>query len=145
MNRHILIRFLVLAATIFLTGLSVSVAAQTPEELQQRYGNPQLGVYKIREAITAKVTFDKNNQAVEIVVEPLQSNDSPVAMPAATAAEILNEIMPTSQRGKFLKKGAFAASCISVQTEDYARVSIAQTTRCDSQGGGVYQLNIRRK
>jgi hypothetical protein len=145
MNKHLLIRFLVLAVMIFLTGLSVSVAAQTPEELQQKYGSPQFGVYKVREAITAKVTFDKNNRAVEMIVEPLQANGSPVAMPVATAAEILNEIMPASQRGKFLKKGAFAASCVSVQTEDYERVSIARTIRCDSQGGGVYQLNIRRK
>jgi hypothetical protein len=136
---------LTLSRISVLTVLCVSTTAQTPEDFKQRYGNPQSGVYRIREAITAKVTFDKNNRAVEIVVDSLQVADFPSAMSTATAAEVLNEVMPVSQRGKFLKEAAFAASCVSVQAEEYERVTIARTIRCDSQGGGVYRLNIRQK
>ncbi len=145
MNNPLFLKFSLLAGMMFLTGLSASLTAQTPQEFKQRYGDPHAGVYRVREAITAKVTFDNNNQAQEIVVVPLPADDSPSAMSTATATEVLNEVMPVSRRGKLLKTGAFAASCVSVQAEEYEKVTIDRTIRCDSQGGGVYRLNIRHK
>lgn len=145
MNSRIFVRISLLVFAMLGTGLSGRLNAQTPAEFRQRYGDPLDGVYKVREAITAKVTFDKNNQAVEIVVDPLEVNDARSAMSSAMAAEVLSEMMPVAQRGRLLKKGAFVASCISVQAEEYERVAIARTIRCDSQGGGMYRLNIRRK
>src|SRR6266481_2079335 len=138
MNNPLFLKFSLLAGMMFLTGLSASLTAQTPEDFKQRYGDPHAGVYRVREAITAKVTFDNNNQAQEIVVVPLPADDSPSAMSTATATEVLNEVMPVSRRGKLLKTGAFAASCVSVQAEEYEKVTIDRTIRCDSQGGGVY-------
>jgi len=145
MNNPLFLKFSLLAGMMFLTGLSASLTAQTPQEFKQRYGDPHAGVYRVREAITAKVKFDHNNQAQEIVVVPLPAGDSPSAMSTATATEVLNEVMPVSRRGKLLKTGAFAASCVSVQAEEYEKVTIDRTIRCDSQGGGVYRLNIRHK
>lgn len=145
MNKLLFVKFSLLAAMMLLTGLSARLSAQTPEDFKQRYGNPQSGVYRVREAITAKVKFDHNNQAQEIVVVPLPAGDSPSAMSTATATEVLNEVMPVSRRGKLLKTGAFAASCVSVQAEEYEKVTIDRTIRCNSQGGGVYRLNIRHK
>jgi hypothetical protein len=144
-NKQLIVKILGLAAMLLLSGLSLKVTAQTPQEFKERYGPPQSGIYTVRAGIGARIAFDAANQAAEIDVAPLRSDAPLSAMSATEAAKILDEIMPVSQRGKILKKAGFVASCVSVQTEDYERVSIAWTIRCESQGGGVYRLNIRRK
>ena len=144
MHKLLVVKFSILAAMLLLTGLSLRVTAQTPEELRERYGPPQSAVYTVRAGIGARITFNDANQASEIDVAPLRSDAPPSAMSAAEAAEILDELMPLLRRGKLVRRGKFSASCAMGHFEDYENASITWTDRCESQGGGVYGLTIRR-
>jgi len=144
MMRKSFAKFSTLFGITLLTLFCVSATAQTPEEFKQRYGNPQSGVYRVRDAITAKATFDNNNQAVEIDVAPLRSGAPRAAMSAAEAAEILDELVPPVRRGKLVNRGKFSASCAMGHFEEYEYISIMWSDRCESQGGGVFGLTIRR-
>lgn len=134
-----------LAAVLLLTGLNLKVTAQTPEEFRERYGSPQSGVYMVRTGIGARIRFDATNQASEIDVAPLRSDAPLSAMSATEAAKILDELMPLVRRGKLVTRGKYAASCAMGHFEDYENTSITWADRCESQGGGVYRLNVRRK
>lgn len=137
------VKFLTLAAMLLLTGLSLRVSAQTPEQFKQRYGAPQSGVYTVRAGIGARIGFDADNQASDIDVAPLRSEASGSAISATEAAKILDELMPIDRRGKLVTRGRYAASCAMGHFEDYENASISWTDRCESQGGGFSQINIR--
>ena len=142
-NKQLTVKFLTLAAMLLLTGLSLKVSAQTPEEFKQRYGAPQSGVYTVRAGIGARIAFNANNQASEIEVAPLRSEAPRSAISATEAAKILDELMPVGRRGKLVTRGRYAASCAMGHFEDYENASISWSDRCESQGGGVFQINIR--
>jgi len=136
------------AAAFLLTIAALDANAQTAKDLSQRYGNPDSeGYYKVRAAVRMTVGFDDQSQASKIVIEPLYSvtggNDPHSSvMSEARVMEILDEVAPVARRGKSLKRGIFGASCISVHFEQYEHVTIAQTIRCEFQGGGTYRLNV---
>jgi hypothetical protein len=144
-NKQLIVKILGLAAILFLTGLSLKTSAQTPEEFRERYGNPQSGVYTIRTGIGARISFSDASQASEIDVAPLRSEAPGSAISAAEAAKILDELMPTGRRGKLVTRGKFSASCAMGHFEDYENASITWTDRCESEGGGVFRVTIRRK
>ena len=144
-NKQLIVKILGLAAMLLLTGLSLKVTAQTPREFKETYGTPQSGVYTVRAGIGARIAFDAANQASEIDVAPLRSDAPLSAMSATEAAKILDELMPLGRRGKLVTRGRYAASCAMGHFEDYENASITWTDRCESQGGGVYRLNIRLK
>jgi hypothetical protein len=144
-NKQLIVKFLGLAAMLVLTGLSLKVTAQTPEEFKERYGSPHSGVYTVRVGIGARIAFNDANQASEIDVAPLASGAPLSAMSAAQAAKILDELMPLVRRGKLVTRGRYSASCAMGHFEDYENASITWTDRCESQGGGVSRLTIRRK
>ena len=138
-----LAKFPILSVIILLTFFCVTAASQTSEEFRQKYGDPHSAVYIVRTGIEAHVTFNDKNQASEIDVAPLRSDAPPSAMSAAEAAEILDELMPLVRRGKLVSRGKFSASCAMGHFEDYENASISWSDRCESQGGGVFQINIR--
>lgn len=140
-----IVKFSSLAAMVLLTGLCLSVTAQTPGEFRERYGNPESGVYTIRAGIGARISFNDASQASEIDVAPLRSEAPGSAISATEASKILDELMPMARRGKLVTRGRFSASCAMGHFEDYENASIMWTDRCESEGGGVYRLNIRRK
>jgi hypothetical protein len=144
-NKQLIVKSLGIAAMLLLTGLNLKVTAQTPEEFKQRYGAPQSGLYTVRAGIGARIAFDAARQASEIEVAPFRSDAPLSAMSATEAVKILDELMPLARRGKLVTRGKFAASCAMAHFEDYENASITWTDRCESQGGGVYRLNIRRK
>jgi hypothetical protein len=106
-NKQPTVKFLGLAAMLFLTGLSLKMTAQTPEEFRERYGNPQSGVYTIRTGIGARISFNDASQASEIDVAPLRSEAPGSAISATEAAKILDELMPMGVEANWLREASF--------------------------------------
>ena len=142
-HKQLIVTLLSFVAMLFLTGLSLKVSAQAPEEFKKRYGAPQSGVYTVRPGIGARIAFDAANQVSEIDVAPLPSGAPLSAIAASDAAKILDEIMPLERRGKLLTRGKFSASCGAGHFEDYKNSRITWTDRCESQGGGVLGFTIK--
>jgi hypothetical protein len=138
---------------IFITAL-VAVA-QSPDTLKQKYGSPNAnGLYTVRPGIGLELTSDRVGQPKAMTIKPLETESSTPrssqktgmkVMPKNTALEILDEVLPATQRGK--KIAAFSAEygCTSVDQDQYENITIDIVNRCDQQGGGTYSVNIRWK
>ncbi|MBA3768667.1 MAG: hypothetical protein H0W99_17150 [Acidobacteria bacterium] len=73
------------------------------------------------------VSFTKDNQVCEAVIEPQRASESGIdyerRMPAAVAEEIVNEIVPVEQRGK-RTGGMIFGNYSSWARDEYEYVSI---------------------
>jgi hypothetical protein len=119
--------------------LVLPVTPQTSQELRQRYGNPDAERYVVRPGIVMTVAFAKDGQPCEMVIEPWHSvvpNDtSPKLMPSDKVTEIIDEVLPLTQRGKLLRDISFTGGCNLIRTADYETVTITRTIRCKPDGG----------
>lgn len=118
--------------------LVLPVTPQTSQGLRQRYGNPDVERYVVRPGIVMTV-FAKDGQPCEVVIEPwhsLISNDTSLKLiPSDKVTEILDEVLPLTQRGKLLRDISFTGGCNLIRTCDYEMVTIIRTIRCTSDGG----------
>ena len=71
------------------------------------------------------------------------SGGAPVGKLLTALHNAPDELIPVGRRGKLVTRGRYAASCAMGHFEDYENASITWTDRCESQGGGVFQVNIR--
>ena len=119
--------------------LVLPVTPQTSQELRQRYGNPDAERYVVRPGIVMTVAFAKDGQPCELIIEPLHSlvsNDTSLKlMPSDKVTEILDEVLPLTQRGKLLRDISFTGGCNLIRTADYETVTITRTIRCTPDGG----------
>ena len=119
--------------------LVLPVTPQTSQELRQRYGNPDAERYVVRPGIVMTVAFAKDGQPCEMIIEPLHSrvsNDTSLKlMPSDKVTEILDEVLPLTQRGKLLRDISFTSGCNLIHTADYETVTITRTIRCTPDGG----------
>jgi len=112
--------------------IATSVLAQTSNDLEQKYGRRdnhlvrRLG-YKVRPGIIMTVSFARDEQVCEAVIEPQRVSESGIddgrRMPAAVAEEIINEVVPVGQRGK-RTGGLIFGNYTSWVREEYEYVSI---------------------
>jgi hypothetical protein len=89
--------------------MGMPVLAQTSNDLERKYGRQdnhfvrRIG-YKVRPGIIMTVSFTKDNQVCEAVIEPQRASESGIdyerRMSTMAAEEIVNEIVPVEQRGK---------------------------------------------
>jgi len=119
--------------------LVLPVTPQTSQELRQRYGNPDAERYVVRPGIVMTVAVAKDGQPCEMIIEPLHSlvsNDTSLKlMPSDKVTEILDEVLPLTQRGKLLRDISFTGGCNLIRTADYETVTITRTIRCTPDVG----------
>lgn len=137
-------KILFMLSAVFL--IVVPSAAQTSNELQQRYGTPdEEGRFIVRSNILASVTFTRDGRARRIVVEPQDAqalNGSSLQLIGAeTVAEVIDELAPVNQRGEHVNSIIFNAGCTSIRTEVYEQVNISRVITC-ALGGGVTSVEI---
>lgn len=125
-------------------------ALQTSQELRHKYGLPDAERYMVRPGIGMTVAFAKDGQPCEMVIEPrhtLLSNDTPSKLMSSDEIdEILNEILPSSQRGKLLQDITFTSSCNAIRHIDYEKVTINRSITCSSEvESGESPVQIRFK
>lgn len=128
----------------------IAGASQTRDEFQEKYGVLENSRYLIRPGIVMTVLYSNEGKAQELTIEPQPSSASDGTnaelMSSATVSEIIDEIVPVSRRGKFIRDINFEAGCSSVQTSDYEKISINRTIICRSRnGGGEASAKIRWK
>lgn len=123
---------------------------QTSQELRHKYSLPDAERYIVRPGIVMTIAFAKDGQPCEMVIEPrhsLLSADTPSKLMSSDEVdEILNEVLPPSQRGKLLQDIMFTSSCNSIRNANYEIVSINRTVSCPSEGeSGESSVQVRFK
>jgi hypothetical protein len=131
---------------------SVIIFGQTRDEFRLKYGSPDNGVYIVRPDIVMTVLYSEEKQAQEFMVAPQSSlkkedtKSEDETMSLETATEIIDEIIPLIQRGKFVREMVSGAGCSSVHSLDYEKVSIYLALRCTpNEINRVSFAKIRKK
>lgn len=153
MKKHLI---LLISLTLFVFIIVMIGMAQTLDELEQKYGSPDVkGRYIVRPNIGLSVKYKQSRNPSEMLVKPLDSDtanisnieneSSPKVMPSGVAEEVLNELVPAEKRGKKGKTGNSEFGCTSIDYTEYEQVIINTVKRCEQQGAGTYSISVRWK
>jgi hypothetical protein len=147
-------------ALLFILLIAVSCLAQTPDDLQRKYGKPEtlskksspdrIERYRVRPGLSMTVKFANEAAICEMIFEPnLSSKEDRVATRVLSedeARKIVEEFAPVAKRGRdIIKMTRPGHDCTSVTYNEYERVMIAVITRCEERGGGIHSVKIRWK
>ena len=129
------------------------VVAQTNSDFRQRYQSSEVGTYVVRPNIIMSVKFADEflwkDYACEAVIKheaTTTSNEvSPITFSSESALEIIDEVVPIAQRGKLINELSVNGGCTGMRISMYERVIINRVTRCETAGGGTYQVSIKWK
>ena len=85
-----------------------TVIAQTKDQLRQRFGKPVSETFLVRPRIVVTATYAPSGKVTELVISPLnisliKSRNATLSRESVDA--VIDEIVPTSERGKFLIGG----------------------------------------
>jgi len=133
----------------------LSATAQTSSDLQAKYGKP-LEAYEVRPNILLAVEYTTDGQILEAVIEPRHTEKQPEnnsysvtafsSLSSEVVAEILDELIPSVERGKRLSQSSFNSSCNSIARELYQNVEINRAYKCSEIVKGssaLYAVRVR--
>lgn len=137
-------------------GITALAQQRTAIDLRQRYGPPVREAYLVRPDILLTVEYDANGQLTESVLEPRYTlkdrMEGPTANRSATMSsdvveEILEEIVPTSERGQSINQLSFNAGCSGILISTYGKVEITKAFTCcpTPRESGLLTVRIRWK
>lgn len=129
---------------------SITVGAQTPNRLHQKYGAPVAESYIVRPGIVVTAILSKDGEVCEMVIEP-QRPFSPIKsgaplLKSQTLAEVIDELVPPQERGKFLMGTFLNLTCLpenncSGTGESYERVYVYRNGGDDAHRYATIQWN----
>jgi hypothetical protein len=117
----------------------VVAAAQTSTKLRQKYGEPisdtydgqPVEIYKVRPDTKVTVRYTKQGDVCSMFIAPLTetTNGKPSLLKSQPLDEIIDELVPKDQRGKYLMGTFINITCLPKNDcygtqEDYQKVSI---------------------
>lgn len=123
----------VLRALLFGMLTCLVLFGQTKDELRRRFGQPVSETFTVRPGILVTARYGADGRVTEYLVAPenraqVKSRGSSI-MSKEIAAEIIDELVPKWERGKFLMGGFVNMGCLpdadcAGTTENYERVAI---------------------
>jgi hypothetical protein len=113
---------------LFLFVAAIAASAQTASDLDTRYGEPDAERFLVRPGVTLMARYAGDRTACEMVIEPIRSI-IPRAEPdkyirPEVMDQIIDEILPESDRGKLLVGAVTKSGCNDLEIEDYENVTI---------------------
>ena len=110
---------------LFLSGIA---AAQTASDLTARYGDPDVERFRVRPGVTLMASYAGDRTVCEMLIEPIRSiipHDEPAKyMRPEVMTEIIDEVLPETDRGESLLRVVTKAGCNDFETDDYENVTI---------------------
>ena len=114
---------------LFLVIATASVA-QTATDLTARYGYPDVERFVVRPGITMMASYAEDRTACEMVIEPKhpihRTDDKEQLMETATVSEIIDELIPKSERGILLDRIFEAMGAPQFEHDKYQNVTISR-------------------
>jgi hypothetical protein len=133
----------------FLFIAALTEQAQSSNELRAKYGSA-MEAYEIRPHILMTVKYTEDAQVNEYVIEGRHTSKDGVRgdslMSQETARQIIDEVVPMSQRGRYISSLQFTSGCNGLRNEVYEWVEIQTSHICESSNGNsVASIIIRWK
>jgi hypothetical protein len=121
---------------LFFVGFALIAAAQTTTDFTARYGDPDVERFVVRPGIALTVEYGSDTTACQMVIEPMHSivrRDTAVKyMRPEVVTQILDEVLPESDRGTQLRRLVTKSGCNAFEITDYENAIIVRTTHtCD--------------
>ncbi len=123
--------------------ICISANAQSQEELHKKYGSPISETLIIRPGLFLTVSYDEAGAVCEMIIHPQQFTldlNSPITetMQSATLTEIIDELVPRSQRGKLIMGTFLNIICMPLNNcfgsmSTYERVTIIRNGGTDKE------------
>jgi len=86
--------------------LQMSFPADTAQTLRERYGEPVFESYAVKPGIVASARYGNSGHVCEIVISPRKPStlikSGKKTIDSKESTEVLEELVPTEQRGKYL-------------------------------------------
>ena len=100
----------------------LSGATQVSRDWRTKYGAPEAETYSVRPGIAVTVYYSAEGQTCRTKIEPF------IANPPDNLENILEEIIPLSERGKQVSSIGLTSSANGIGSMVYERVSISLNT-----------------
>ena len=119
-------------ALVLLLIMCAAVVAQTNDDLRKKYGQPVAETFLIRPEIIVTASYNSTGQISELLIAPrliglIKSRNS--GLNRETLNEVIDELIPMSERGRGLFGGGFIIGCMPLNDcygsfMDYEKVTI---------------------
>ncbi len=119
------------------------IAAQSRNELHQKFGNPISETYEVRQGIYVTATYNKQGDVCQLVISPQLATEtlnypSTKTIKSDTLAEIIGELVPLERRGKQAMGGFSNITCLPLNNcfgamHNYERVQIFRNGGTDKE------------
>jgi hypothetical protein len=130
---------------------SGTLAGQSRDELRGKYGDPVSETFMVRPDISVTATYATNGRIAELLISPrpttamVKSRGQTLSRDSVN--EIIDELVPSSVRGKYLIAGFVNAACIpwndcNGSSVSYEKVSIYFNAAAE---GRVYYAVVQFK
>jgi hypothetical protein len=123
--------------------ICLAANAQTREELHKRYGSPIIETFTIRPGVSVTVSYAETGEVCEMIIHPQQLTsalDYPITktMQSKAVTEVIDELVPISQRGKRLIGSFLNHICLPLNNcwgvmDSYERVTILRNGGDDKE------------
>jgi len=119
-----------------LIGLLVAAAslavAQTPQDLHNRYGKPDVERFTARPGISLTVEYGSDHLACNMLIQPpeplLSRQEEQTFMRSETVTDILEEVVPVATRGQEKYQFHMVSGCNNIDGTEYENMSITRST-----------------
>jgi hypothetical protein len=95
--------------------MCTAVVAQSRDNLKKKYGEAIAETYLIRPGIIVTASYDSSNQITELVIASQLADlikSQGRGLDRETLNEVIDELVPTSERGRGLFGGFFNIGCM---------------------------------
>lgn len=113
---------------------SATLFGQSKEELRRKYGEPVSETFMVRPGVTVTATYTKSGRIAELLISPVapgyvKSQGLRKPMNKDFVQAVIDELLPSSMRGKFVIAGFDNMQCLPTNdcwgsSEEYAKASI---------------------
>ncbi len=99
--------------------LQSSFTGKSALTLRERYGQPISETYLVRPGITVSASYGKSGDVCELLISPQKAssliksaNESPTTIDFHEMTEIIDELVPVTERGKGVGSGMLNLRCL---------------------------------
>lgn len=147
--QQIIRAFLVLSLAAGIGG-SGALAGQSREELRRKYGESIAETFIVRSGVSVTVTYAKDGHITEWLIAPLIREvikSRAATLTYESAKEIIDELVPSPSRGRYLNAGFVNARCLPEDdchgsSETYEKIHIYFNSAAP---GRVHYVVVQRR
>jgi hypothetical protein len=138
----------IVAGCLIVAAASFGLAPSSPE-LHNRYGLSDWERFTVRPGITATVQYGADHLACQIQIEPYRAliqdvpPQTPALMSSKDVSDVLEELAPTSMRGREISiGGSFQSGCAAVSGDAYENITILTSVSACAPSNLIRDLGV---